>query len=78
MRQVEFGLFDMLLHAEAANQDEFMAVLEAVRASSDQQPTQLTTAWQHTSVHIFAWRLRGELPQLQVGGSAVGRRLRGV
>jgi oligopeptidase A len=54
VRQVEFGLFDMLLHAELQAKGEFMAVLEAVRAEVAVNPTPAYNRMAHTFSHIFA------------------------
>lgn len=54
VRQIEFALFDMLLHTEHAPQDDFSALLQRVRdeVSVVQPPAWGRTA--HTFSHIFA------------------------
>ena len=75
VRQVEFGLFDVLLHAELQSQGEFMAVLEAVRAEVAVNPTPAYNRTAHTFSHIFAGGCAAGYYSYKVGGSAVGRRL---
>ncbi|MFD0667272.1 M3 family metallopeptidase [Ramlibacter sp. MAHUQ-53] len=54
LRQIEFALFDMLLHAEHDPKDDFMPLLKAVRdeVAVIQPPAFSRTA--HTFSHIFA------------------------
>jgi len=54
LRQIEFALFDMLLHTSHQPADDFMALLQAVRAEVAvvQSPAYSRTA--HTFSHIFA------------------------
>jgi oligopeptidase A len=54
LRQIEFALFDMLLHTEHDPSDDFMALLERVRTEVAviQPPAWSRTA--HTFSHIFA------------------------
>ena len=80
MRQIEFSLFDMRLHGgpPPATEREVMAQLDEIR----REVTVLQAARiQPLSARFLAHlrgRLRGRLLQLQVGRSAVGRRLFGI
>jgi oligopeptidase A len=76
LRQIEFALFDMLLHTEHDPAQDFMPLLDEVRAEVAvlQPPAFSRTA--HTFSHIFCRRLRGGLLQLQVGRGAECRCLR--
>ena len=78
LRQIEFGLFDMLLHTEHDPARDFMPLLQQVAgrgrraAAAALQPHR-----PHLQSHLF-WRLCGRLLQLQVGGGAERRRLCGL
>jgi oligopeptidase A len=54
LRQVEFALFDMLLHTEHQPADDFMTLLQAVRAEVAVLPTPAFSRTPHTFSHIFA------------------------
>ncbi|MGQ0709568.1 MAG: M3 family metallopeptidase [Rhodoferax sp.] len=54
LRQVEFALFDMLLHSPTGTPQDFMAVLQAVRDEVAVLPTPAFSRTPHTFSHIFA------------------------
>ncbi|WP_326533143.1 M3 family metallopeptidase, partial [Pseudorhodoferax sp.] len=54
LRQIEFALFDMLLHTEHAPQADFMALLAQVRAEVAVLPSPKFSRTPHTFSHIFA------------------------
>ena len=80
VRQLEFALFDMLLHSRPApaSDDEILQCMAEVRReigvldSAGIQPVSALFL-----AHLRG-RLRGRLLQLQMGRGAVGRRVRGV
>ena len=54
LRQIEFSLFDMLLHTEHNPADAIMPVLEKVRAEVAVLPSPVYNRMAHTFSHIFA------------------------
>ncbi|TXH87988.1 MAG: M3 family peptidase [Rhodoferax sp.] len=54
LRQVEFALFDMLLHTEHQPSADFMALLQSVRAEVAVLPSPAFSRTPHTFSHIFA------------------------
>jgi len=54
LRQVEFALYDMLLHTEHDPKDDFMALLRKVRAEVAVLPAPEFSRTPHTFSHIFA------------------------
>jgi oligopeptidase A len=54
LRQVEFALFDMLLHTEHQPASDFMALLQAVRSEVAVLPSPAFSRTPHTFSHIFA------------------------
>ncbi|MDT8991484.1 M3 family metallopeptidase [Curvibacter sp. APW13] len=54
LRQVEFALFDMLLHTEHQPSADFMALLQSVRSEVAVLPTPAFSRTPHTFSHIFA------------------------
>jgi oligopeptidase A len=54
LRQIEFALMDMLLHSEHAPQDDFMPVLQKVRAEVAVIQAPDFNRMAHTFSHIFA------------------------
>jgi oligopeptidase A len=54
LRQIEFSLFDMLLHTAHAPQDDFMPLLRQVRAEVAVLPSPEFNRTAHTFSHIFA------------------------
>jgi oligopeptidase A len=54
LRQIEFSLFDMLLHTEHDPADDFMALLRKVRAEVAVLPAPEFNRSVHTFSHIFA------------------------
>ena len=54
LRQIEFSLFDMLLHSEHASQDDFMPLLAQVRAEVAVLPAPAFSRSAHSFSHIFA------------------------
>ena len=79
VRQIEFALFDMLMHdrAQGISIAQVLALLQEVR---QEVAVLFPPAW-HRLPHAFApvrRRLWRRLLQLQVGRGAVGRRLRGL
>ncbi|MEZ5608203.1 MAG: M3 family metallopeptidase [Burkholderiaceae bacterium] len=54
LRQVEFALFDMRLHTEAAAAQDVQALLDAVRAEVAVLPAPAFNRTAHTFSHIFA------------------------
>ena len=54
LRQIEFALFDMLLHTEHNPADDFMPLLAKVRAEVAVLPTTAYNRMSHTFSHIFA------------------------
>ncbi|MCK7500944.1 MAG: M3 family metallopeptidase [Comamonadaceae bacterium] len=77
LRQVEFALFDMRLHAEpdAAAPRCSRSLDEVRRRGRGAAAARRSTASAQLHAHLRR-RLRGRLLQLQVGRGAVGRRLR--
>ena len=76
LRQVEFALFDMLLHAEpTASRGDVQALLDEVRDEVAVVPPPAFNRTPNTLHPHLRRRLRGRLLQLQVGRGAVGRRL---
>ena len=54
LRQIEFALFDMLLHTEHNPADDFMALLNQVRAEVSVLQSPAYNRMAHTFSHIFA------------------------
>ena len=54
LRQVEFALFDMLLHTEHQPSSDFMALLQSVRSEVAVLPSPAFSRTPHTFSHIFA------------------------
>lgn len=54
LRQVEFALFDMRLHAEPGSEDNIQKVLDEVRAEVSVMPPPAFNRFQHSFSHIFA------------------------
>ncbi|MEG0201523.1 MAG: M3 family metallopeptidase [Comamonas sp.] len=54
LRQIEFALFDMLLHTEHNPADDFMPLLAKVRSEVAVLPTTAYNRMSHTFSHIFA------------------------
>lgn len=54
LRQIEFALFDMLLHTEHSPADDFMPLLARVRSEVAVLPTTAYNRMAHTFSHIFA------------------------
>ena len=54
LRQIEFALFDMRLHAEPQNATRVQAVLDEVRAEVSVNPPPVFNRFQHAFSHIFA------------------------
>jgi len=54
LRQIEFALFDMLLHTEHSPVDDFMPLLARVRSEVAVLPTTAYNRMAHTFSHIFA------------------------
>ncbi len=54
LRQVEFALFDMLLHSASSPTPDFLAVLQAVRDEVAVLPSPAFSRTPHTFSHIFA------------------------
>lgn len=54
LRQIEFALFDMLLHTEHNPTDDFMALLKKVRSEVAVLPSPAYNRMAHTFSHIFA------------------------
>ena len=54
LRQIEFALFDMLLHTEHNPADDFMALLKKVRSEIAVLPSPAYNRMAHTFSHIFA------------------------
>lgn len=54
LRQIEFALFDMLLHTEHNPADDFMALLKKVRSEVAVLPSPAYNRMAHTFSHIFA------------------------
>lgn len=54
LRQIEFALFDMLLHTEHNPADDFMALLNKVRTEVAVLPSPAYNRMAHTFSHIFA------------------------
>lgn len=54
LRQIEFALFDMLLHTEHNPADDFMALLDQVRAEVSVLQSPAYNRMAHTFSHIFA------------------------
>ncbi|WP_043007632.1 M3 family metallopeptidase [Comamonas testosteroni] len=54
LRQIEFALFDMLLHTEHNPTDDFMALLNQVRAEVSVLQSPAYNRMAHTFSHIFA------------------------
>jgi oligopeptidase A len=76
LRQIEFALFDMLLHTEHDPAQDFMPLLDLVRSrSGGAAAAGLQPHGAHLQPHLCR-RLRGGLLQLQMGRSAERRCLR--
>ena len=54
LRQIEFSVFDMRLHAEAGAASQVQAVLDAVRSDVSVNPPPAFNRFQHSFSHIFA------------------------
>jgi oligopeptidase A len=54
LRQIEFALFDMRLHAEPAQTSGLQALLDEVRAEVSVNPPPAFNRFQHAFSHIFA------------------------
>jgi oligopeptidase A len=54
LRQIEFSLFDMLLHSTHKPEDDFMALLQRVRDEVAVVPSPPWSRTPHTFSHIFA------------------------
>ncbi|WP_342617401.1 M3 family metallopeptidase [Rhodoferax sp. GW822-FHT02A01] len=54
LRQIEFSLFDMLLHSSHKPEDDFMALLQKVRDEVAVVPSPPWSRTPHTFSHIFA------------------------
>jgi len=54
LRQIEFALFDMRLHAEPGQACQVQAMLDAVRAEVSVNPPPAFNRFQHAFSHIFA------------------------
>ncbi|MDT8998658.1 M3 family metallopeptidase [Paucibacter sp. APW11] len=54
LRQIEFALFDMRLHAELGSEQRIQAVLDEVRAEVSVNPPPAFNRSQHSFSHIFA------------------------
>lgn len=71
LRQVEFSLFDMLLHTAHNPSDDLMDLLNEVRREVAVIPAPPTAVPHTPSVIFFGWLCSGLL-QLQMGRGAVG------
>jgi oligopeptidase A len=74
LRQIEFALFDMLLHTEHDPAQDFMPLLDQVRRGGGAAAAGLQPHGAHLQPHLCR-RLRGRLLQLQMGRGAERRRL---
>jgi oligopeptidase A len=54
LRQIEFSLFDMRLHAEAGSEARIQQLLDEVRAEVAVNPPPAFNRFQHSFSHIFA------------------------
>jgi len=54
LRQIEFALFDMRLHAEPGSDSRIQALLDEVRAEVSVNPPPAFNRFQHSFSHIFA------------------------
>ncbi|ALV05822.1 M3 family metallopeptidase [Roseateles depolymerans] len=54
LRQIEFALFDMRLHAEPGSENRIQSLLEEVRAEVSVNPPPEFNRFQHSFSHIFA------------------------
>ncbi len=54
LRQIEFSLFDMLLHARPGSEADVQGLLDAVRAEVSVNPPPAFNRFQHSFSHIFA------------------------
>ena len=54
LRQIEFSLFDMRLHAEPGSETRIQQVLDEVRAEISVNPPPAFNRFQHSFSHIFA------------------------
>ena len=54
LRQIEFSLFDMLLHAQPGAEADVQGLLDAVRAEVSVNPPPAFNRFQHSFSHIFA------------------------
>ncbi len=78
LRQIEFALFDMLLHTDHDPAHDFMPLLGRVREEvAVLQPPAFQPYSAHFQPHLLGW-LRRRLLQLQVGGGSERRRLCGI